>query len=55
MKEQLKNIGKKTSISVNGLRVFVRILDFKSSYGHERWLVSPVSGEGQVWVENIFP
>ena len=53
MKDQLKLINKKAVIKVGGLSVFVKILDFKSSYGHDRYLVTPLSGEGKVWVETI--
>lgn len=51
MKEKLKFIGKKTTIVVGGMTINVKILDYKTSYGHDRWLVTPLSGEGQVWVE----
>jgi hypothetical protein len=53
MKEQLKLIGKKATIWAGGLKVNVKILDFKSSYGHDRYKVTPVSGEGEVWVEKV--
>ena len=53
MKDQLKLINKKATIHAGGLKVNVKILDFKSSYGHDRYLVTPLSGEGKVWVEII--
>lgn len=53
MKEKMKLIGKKAIISTGGLKVNVKVLDYKQTYGHERWLVSPVSGDGKVWVEKI--
>lgn len=53
MKEKLKLIGKKGTINVSGLIVEVKILDFKMSYGHERYLVTPVAGKGEVWTETV--
>lgn len=54
MKEQItKYVGQKGIIQLGGLKVEVDILDFKMSYGRERFLVTPVSGEGEVWVESV--
>lgn len=53
MIEKLKLVGKKGTIRLGALTINVKILDFKTSYGHERWLVEPVSGMGKVWVEDI--
>ena len=53
-KDNAKTIGKKATIGVmKGLKINVKILDYKLSYGHDRWLVEPISGEGQVWVEVV--
>ena len=41
-----------------GLRVDVRLIDHKSAYGNDLWLVEPVEGEGRAWVNEsrlIFP
>lgn len=46
-------IGKQGWIEFGKLMVDVKILDYKRSYGRDRWLVTPVSGSGQVWVENV--
>jgi hypothetical protein len=46
-------VGKTGIISVKGLEVEVTISDVKQSYGISRFLVSPVSGKGQAWVENV--
>ena len=55
MKDKIeKYVGKVASIQTGGLEVQVTILDFKQSYGRERFLVSPVSGKGEVWVENVY-
>ena len=53
MKELLAAIGKTGTIELNGLSVSVTILDVKRSYGHTRFLVTPVAGEGQAWTEAV--
>jgi len=54
IKNKYQYIGRKATISLeNGLKVEVKVLDFKNVYGRERWLVEPVSGAGQAWVENV--
>lgn len=40
-------------ISIGGLEVEVMLQDIKERWGHTRFLVSPVSGSGQVWVEQF--
>lgn len=50
--ELAANIGKLGSIPVNGLTVHVHIMDGKVSYGTPRYLVTPVSGTGSVWVDS---
>lgn len=51
LKDKLSSIGKKGSISMDGLSIEVKVVDFKQSYGRDRWLVTPVSGKGQKWIE----
>lgn len=46
-------VGKRGTIEANGLTINVKILDYKTAYGKERWLVAPVSGSGQVWVQTV--
>ncbi len=46
-------IGKVREIDVNGLAVDVMVNDVKQAYGRTRYLVSPVAGRGQVWVERL--
>lgn len=46
-------IGKQGWIEFGKLMVDVKILDYKRSYGRDRWLVTPIAGSGQVWVENV--
>jgi hypothetical protein len=47
----LSTVGKKGSISVGGFRVEVEVIDYKNSYGRDRYLVSPVAGSGEIWTE----
>jgi hypothetical protein len=47
-------VGKKGSIVViGGLMVDVLIKDVKQSYGKNRFLVSPIKGSGETWVEKV--
>lgn len=39
------------SFDGKGLLVEVTVLDYKTSWGKDRWLVTPVAGSGQIWVE----
>lgn len=49
-----KYVGKRGSVELkNGLTMDVRILQHKFSYGKDRFLVTPVAGSGEVWVQNI--
>jgi hypothetical protein len=40
-------------IHLGGLQIKVTILDIKVSYGQTRFLVSPVTGKGEIWVEDF--
>lgn len=54
MKEKLAKIGKTAQLQTAwGFTVKVEILDFKNSYGRDRWLVEPIEGKGSAWVENL--
>lgn len=56
LKEHLAEIGMKGTIVIQapkGISIEVEVLDFKVSYGQNRWLVKPVAGDGQCWVEQI--
>lgn len=35
------------------VHVEVRIKDIKVSWGHSRFLIEPVAGQGELWVENL--
>lgn len=43
-------IGKRGSILSDSIRVLVLIMDGKTAYGNARYLITPVSGSGQIWV-----
>lgn len=45
--------GKNAQIYIGGLLVDVIVKDIKQSYGRTRFLVAPVSGNGEIWVEQI--
>ena len=46
-------VGQRAYVQAGGMLVEVIILDVKQAYGKERYQVSPVSGQGEVWVENL--
>lgn len=46
-------VGKKGFIKTGGMEVRVNILDYKMSYGRERFQVTPIEGSGEVWVESV--
>lgn len=54
MKEKIaKYVGKGAIVNLQGLRVAVKILDIKERWGRLRYLVSPLSGSGEIWVEHL--
>jgi hypothetical protein len=54
IREHMADIGKKGTIVVsNGLTVTVQILDVKVEWGRTRWLVTPVEGAHEAWVEHV--
>lgn len=53
LKEMQKFINRKVHIFLGGLRVAVVVMDVKMAYGKARYLVSPVTGTGEIWVEAI--
>lgn len=50
-KDKVAKVGEKGLISIGGFHVEVEIIDYKNSYGRDRWLVKPVAGKGEVWTE----
>lgn len=36
-----------------GVMVEVKIKDFKTSWGQSRYLIEPISGQGEIWVQNL--
>jgi hypothetical protein len=54
MKEKLQKIGSEATLKTSwGFNIQVEIIDFKQSYGRDRWLVKPLAGNGEAWVENL--
>lgn len=50
-KDKVAKVGEKGVVELGGVKVEVEIVDYKSSYGKDRWLVTPVAGSGEVWTE----
>ena len=55
LKAKLAQIDKRATTKIGDLTIEVIVRDFKQSYGNDRWLVEPVAGHGQTWVEKITP
>lgn len=55
MKELIeKYVGKKAFVQqISNFVVEVVIKDVKKSYGQLRFLVAPVAGKGEIWVEKL--
>lgn len=54
MKDKLEKIGKEANVQTQwGFYIRVTVVDYKKSYGKDRWLVEPVAGTGREWVENV--
>lgn len=47
-------IGETYYYRTNGLAIEVIVKDIKQAYGRIRYLIAPVSGQGEVWVEELF-
>lgn len=54
-KEGAAYIGKKNiCIKVSrSLVIAVKVLDYKTAYGMDQWLVTPVKGKGTEWVRTL--
>lgn len=54
MKKEVETyVGKKGLVTLGGLEVEVKITDVKNVYGKNRFLIVPVAGKGEVWVEKV--
>ena len=53
MREQMQAVGRVGTIQVGALRVRVTVIEAKRAYGHVRYLVTPVAGGGEQWMQAI--
>ncbi len=54
MKELIEQyVGKHAYVYAGGMQVEVIVLDLKQSWGKLRYQISPISGSGDIWVENL--
>lgn len=53
MRDKKNDIGKFARIQHQSLAFYVEVLDFKTTYGRDRWLVEPLSGTGKTWVQDL--
>lgn len=49
----INDLPKKAYVKFKDLEFEVEVKDYKNSYGNARYLVSPVAGRGEKWVEDI--
>jgi hypothetical protein len=49
--EMAQVIGKVADLRIESFQIKIRILDVKVSYGNTRYLVKPVAGSGEAWVD----
>lgn len=52
VKEMAANIGKVGLLSIQSLRVRVTVLDVRVTFGRIDFQVTPVDGQGDVWIES---
>ncbi len=45
-----QRIGTEMNYAVNDLVVRIKILDYRNTWGCERYLITPVTGSGERWV-----
>lgn len=48
-----KTIGKRGYVQFGTLEIEVEVVNYKQSYGKDRWQVKPVAGKGEAWVEEV--
>lgn len=49
----LERIGKEATIDVNGLTINVTVKNAKLAYGKPRFLITPKSGTGEIWMQDV--
>lgn len=50
--QKIHQVRETVLIALESLQVEVLIMDVKYSYGRQRYLVSPVCGRGQQWIDS---
>jgi len=50
MKEVINKLNKTAMYDMNGLKIEVTTIDFKTAWGNTRFLITPVAGTGEIWV-----
>jgi len=52
MLEMSKTIGANAFLRVEAFSVAVEVMDAKQAYGNTRYLVQPINGHGEAWVDS---
>lgn len=50
-RETMAVIGREGIVRYDTLKVGVRVLDVKTSYGCTRYLIAPIAGGGEAWID----
>lgn len=53
MQAKAERVGKVGMLASEGMEMPVRVLDVKEAWGNMRFLVEPVGGKGQKWVDAV--
>jgi len=53
LKDKLRLVGRHALITMGKMQVKVEILDYKRTYNRDRYLVAPLAGKGEAWVESL--
>lgn len=51
IEEMKKNIGKTGYYEIGVMQFEIKVLDLKSAYGRNRYLIKPTKGTGENWVD----
>lgn len=49
--DKISKLNKQARYVINGMSIPVTVLDYKHSYGCDRWQITPVGGNGKQWVQ----
>lgn len=51
LSDKITKLNTQARYTINGMSIPVMVLDYKHSYGCDRWQITPVGGNGKQWVQ----